>query len=553
MSAAVHRAGSDGGGERPGPGAGAGAGAGVGALPKVSCLIVTYSFERFIVRAIESALAQDYPPELLQIVVVDDGSPDRTPELVRPYSDRVRYVRQPNRGLVAAFNRGLREIDGDVLMLLSGDDEWPPSRVRLHAEFLSRHPEVGLVYGDMEVIDAGGATIEPSFWRATGHVPQRGDVLGRLLRGNFISGGAMSVRMSLADRFAPLPADCAWEDWWIATRVAAVAAVDYTPQCVYRYRWHGNNMNLGTRGRRFAELLVRELPFRRRLLAEVELERLAAEDVYAGAVALVRSLAVASERTSTPATELAPVTDADRERAGERLERARAALAAGAWLDALADTTRALAADPHDPSAVALLERCAQALGLVTQASVPASAASGAAAQRPAPLGDDVRAVVLLADGRELAAAPELIAAYARVVGDDDPVTLVIALPPDDGAVVAALERAVSAAGADGPGSPDLLALPLPDDGWETLAASAHGFYGPRPSVAALAGLSAVSPADLTAFLARVVERRKRAQDTAGAAARTLGAGTATDGHRAGTAADSHRADTATAARTATA
>src|SRR4051812_31570778 len=73
--------------------------------PRVSCLMGTYGHERYIERALDALLAQDYPADALEIVVVDDGSPDRTPELVAPYRDRIRYIRKANAGRGAAIPR----------------------------------------------------------------------------------------------------------------------------------------------------------------------------------------------------------------------------------------------------------------------------------------------------------------------------------------------------------------------------------------------------------------------------------------------------------------
>src|SRR3954465_5283675 len=98
--------------------------------PVVSIVMATYNFERFLARAIESALAQDYPAESLDIVVIDDGSTDDTAEAIRPYLDHLRYIWQPNAGLSAATNRGVEEARGEFIGLLDADDMWLPDKVR---------------------------------------------------------------------------------------------------------------------------------------------------------------------------------------------------------------------------------------------------------------------------------------------------------------------------------------------------------------------------------------------------------------------------------------
>ena len=75
--------------------------------PFVSVLIDTYNHERFIEQAIVSVLEQDFPSSQMEIIVVDDGSTDRTAEIVRKFESRVRLLRKPNGGQASAFNTGI--------------------------------------------------------------------------------------------------------------------------------------------------------------------------------------------------------------------------------------------------------------------------------------------------------------------------------------------------------------------------------------------------------------------------------------------------------------
>jgi glycosyltransferase involved in cell wall biosynthesis len=77
--------------------------------PILSVLIEAYNHERYIEQAIVSAIEQDFPSADSEIVVVDDGSTDRTPEIVRKYGSRVRLLRKENGGQASAFNAGFSE------------------------------------------------------------------------------------------------------------------------------------------------------------------------------------------------------------------------------------------------------------------------------------------------------------------------------------------------------------------------------------------------------------------------------------------------------------
>lgn len=282
------------------------------ANPLVTCLIVTYNFEKFIVRAVESVLAQDYPAESLEIIVVDDGSRDRTPELLVPYMGRIKYIRKENGGLISSLNRGLAEAKGEFIGLLSGDDTWPRDKVRRQVDFLLSHPHVGLLYGDMEVIDSDDNVIHPSFFTMCNLEPRRGKILGILLKRNIVSGGALMVRASLKEVFHPIPAEAAWEDWWLAVRVAEVAEVDYLAEPVYRYRYHGDNMNLGSTGKKRANLLRIEIPFRRWLLTHISPGQVTLHERLEAFLTLEYHCLLAAQELEIPLQDLIQVTEHDK-------------------------------------------------------------------------------------------------------------------------------------------------------------------------------------------------------------------------------------------------
>src|SRR6266478_140362 len=99
------------------------------AKPFATALIDTYNHERFIEQAIVSVLEQDFPASETEILVVDDGSTDKTPELVRKFAPRVRLLRKINGGQASAFNAGISEARGEIVAFLDGDDWWAPGKL----------------------------------------------------------------------------------------------------------------------------------------------------------------------------------------------------------------------------------------------------------------------------------------------------------------------------------------------------------------------------------------------------------------------------------------
>ncbi len=114
--------------------------------PLVSVVIPTYNADAFLGEALESLLSQgDHP---LEVIVMDDGSTDRTPELVAGFANAaIRYARQENRGAAAAINAGVRLVSGELVSFLNADDVWTPGRLALQLALLAEHPEAEIILG----------------------------------------------------------------------------------------------------------------------------------------------------------------------------------------------------------------------------------------------------------------------------------------------------------------------------------------------------------------------------------------------------------------------
>src|SRR5579871_6434531 len=107
--------------------------------PLISVLIDTYNYGRYVEEAIESVLAQDFPADEREILVVDDGSTDDTPARVRKFGGAVTYLRKSNGGQASAFNFGLSHAGGKYVALLDADDYWLPGKLSRVAEEFEKH------------------------------------------------------------------------------------------------------------------------------------------------------------------------------------------------------------------------------------------------------------------------------------------------------------------------------------------------------------------------------------------------------------------------------
>jgi glycosyltransferase involved in cell wall biosynthesis len=126
----------------------------------LSAVIPAYNAEAWLGQAIESALAQE--EVALEVVVVDDGSTDGTAEVLATFGDRIRLVRQANRGLPAARNAGIAAARGDLVAFLDADDTWEPSKSRRQLAYLAAHPACGLVFCDVHRMDPQGRRGSPA-------------------------------------------------------------------------------------------------------------------------------------------------------------------------------------------------------------------------------------------------------------------------------------------------------------------------------------------------------------------------------------------------------
>lgn len=327
-----------------------------GALPSVSTVVTAYNYERYLAAALDSALAQDYPPELLEIVVIDDGSSDGTPEIATRYAaehrERIRYLRQDNAGLAAATTRGLHESRGELITLLDADDMWVPSRTRLLAGALDRNPRAGLAYGDMEVIDADGRVLAPSWLHEAQQTPFRGRVAAHLLRSNFVIAPSLMVRAQLRDHIGSIPQSFPAQDWYIAARVAEVAEVEFVPAVVARYRRHGSNMSHGKDSvADVARLFRRDAGMRRWMLANLRTSELTVEDLGAAYDYFWQTVQFAAGTLGVAPESFLEVSDEDRQRSHGRRAAGASALAEGEFAVAASHFLAALAADPFSRSA----------------------------------------------------------------------------------------------------------------------------------------------------------------------------------------------------------
>jgi hypothetical protein len=422
--------------------------------PLVSALMAAYNAEPFVAQALDSALAQDWPADRLEVVVVDDGSTDGTAavvsEYVRRFPGRVKLIRQANAGPCAAVNTALAAARGEWLGLLDADDAWPHDKLRVQGAVLAARPEVGLIYGDMRVVDEHGDVIQESWLEGEPLIPE-GRCAAELLAGNPATASSLLMRAAIVE---PIPAEIPYTDWWFAARAALVSDVAYVAEPRTLYRFHGGNLTLGVQGPNRVRELRKAMAFVRWFLRRMQ-----------PGAATPRGLAVAWTYFEHCERELTALGEA-----GVEVTAADRAVARAEGHD-LFGLVRAAAAD--------LTSRAARdGLAVALASALPAVAA---------PL-EGAGPRVALSFAEELVADPALLAAWAREMRGVPGVTLAVVTPP--GAT-----DALAHAAADLPEDVDVLAI-VGTVGREAVSAifSERGRVeppAPRFGVAGLARLAA--------------------------------------------------------------
>jgi glycosyltransferase involved in cell wall biosynthesis len=211
--------------------------------PLVTALIDTYNHESFIEEAINSVLEQDFPASEMEILVVDDGSTDSTPELVRKFQPRVRLLRKINGGQASAFNAAIPEARGEIVAFLDGDDWWVPGKLAAVVQVFAADAAVGLVgHGVTEVYRDGRQRTEVlreiSRFRITSTEAAR---TFRTRRG-FLGTSRMAYRREVLRQIGPVPEALKFEaDEYLFTLAGLFADVMILPKSLTFYRLHDKN------------------------------------------------------------------------------------------------------------------------------------------------------------------------------------------------------------------------------------------------------------------------------------------------------------------------
>lgn len=207
-------------------------------MPDISVIIPTYNREHVITRAIDSVLAQSYPAK--EIIVVDDGSDDRTATLINDNYPQVVYLKQENRGVSAARNSGIKAARSEWLALLDSDDEWLPDKLQKQISVLTEQPEYRISHSN-EIWIRNGIRVN----QMKKHQKYGGHIFQHCLPLCAMSPSSVVIHHSVFEEVGPfdesLPV-CEDYDMWL--RMAALYPVLYLDEpLLVKYGGHADQLS----------------------------------------------------------------------------------------------------------------------------------------------------------------------------------------------------------------------------------------------------------------------------------------------------------------------
>lgn len=223
----------------------------------ISVAMATYNGEAYIVQQIESILRQTHPVD--EIIIVDDGSTDRTVDYIRQLNcPLIRlWQNETNLGYIENFYKALAQTTGAYIFLADQDDIWEPDKVEQVLSVLQGSEETMAVCTGFTLIDAAGNPIpdarqyqiNPFVLRR--HKPVEPITLHRLAFGNVLQGCTYGLRRAVVDAYLQLHNAEVIHDYQLMLIAASMGRVLYLNEPLIRYRLHGNNaVGFGKKERR---------------------------------------------------------------------------------------------------------------------------------------------------------------------------------------------------------------------------------------------------------------------------------------------------------------
>jgi len=218
----------------------------------VSIIIPCYNHEKFIVRTLNSVIADDYQHK--EIILINDGSTDNSDAVITEWfsasskKEKVKYINRSNKGICATLNEMIGLSNGKYILPLASDDCLYNNSITKRVSLLEGRPDKSVLLNDAFVIDDDDKIIMQSsstdYWKADKTQYETDDgILKNCIKAPRIAGPVIFYRKDIFNVIGNFPVDIEFEDWYFYQRAASLKLILFVDIKVALYRLHGNNFS----------------------------------------------------------------------------------------------------------------------------------------------------------------------------------------------------------------------------------------------------------------------------------------------------------------------
>jgi glycosyltransferase involved in cell wall biosynthesis len=230
------------------------------AAPKISFVVPVYNMEAFVADCLNSILGQEGNHDY-EVIAIDDASTDGSIDVIATFDDpRIRSIHhRENLGPAHTITEGLYAARGEYVARIDPDDRYRPHFLHRTVEILDRHPDVGLVFGRIAMIDTTGMITDSGTTYPAPAGNTKLDHFLHLLKQNDLPAPTVLARREAWALGLPIPSTLRFNDWYLSLSIAQHWPMFFVDEVLADYRIHDNNMHYTSVRDRWAEPVIMEV------------------------------------------------------------------------------------------------------------------------------------------------------------------------------------------------------------------------------------------------------------------------------------------------------